>query len=70
MLFRSNAQSAADAIWGALRAVHERIIFAQERQQWARRVGDETEAALEQSRIDENEKLAELLRAAAGTHLS
>ncbi|MCA3187221.1 MULTISPECIES: chemotaxis protein CheB [unclassified Cupriavidus] len=66
----ANAQSAADAIWGALRAVHERIIFAQERQQWARRVGDETEAALEQSRIDENEKLAELLRAAAGTHLS
>lgn len=66
----ANAQGATDAIWGALRAVHERIIFAQERQQWARRVGNDADVALEQSRIDENEKLAELLRAAAGTHLS
>lgn len=66
----ANAQGTADAIWGALRAVHERIIFAQERQQWARRVGNHADVALEQSRIDENEKLADLLRAAAGTHMS
>ena len=52
------AQGADDAIWGAIRAVHERIIFARERQQWAERVGSAAEVAVEQARIDENKKLA------------
>lgn len=66
-LEEGNAQSTDDAIWGAIRAVHERIIFARERREWARRAGSEDEVALEQARIDENEKLADLLRAAAGS---
>ncbi|WP_175942562.1 chemotaxis protein CheB [Caballeronia sp. BCC1704] len=64
-LEEATAQTADHAIWSALRAVHERIIFARERQQWAQRVGSDTDVAVEQARIDENEKLAELLRAAA-----
>ncbi len=67
-LEEAGAQSTSDAIWGAIRAVHERMIFARERQQWAQRMGNEVDAALEQGRIEESEKLAELLHAAAGTH--
>ncbi|WP_250501219.1 chemotaxis protein CheB [Caballeronia sp. GAWG1-5s-s] len=67
-LEEATAQTADNAIWSALRAVHERIIFARERQQWAQRVGSDADVAVEQARIDENEKLAELLRAAASTH--
>lgn len=48
----------------AIRAVHERIIFARERQRWAQRAGSSDEVAREQTRIDENEKLADILRAA------
>ncbi|MDR5856578.1 chemotaxis protein CheB [Caballeronia sp. LZ062] len=64
----ATAQKADDAIWSALRAVHERIIFARERQQWAQRAGNEADVAVEQARIDENEKLADLLRSASGAH--
>ena len=67
-LEEASARTTDDALWGAIRAVHERIIYARERRQWAQRTGSETEVALEQARIDENEKLAELLRAAAGAH--
>jgi two-component system chemotaxis response regulator CheB len=66
-LDEAGAQSAEDAIWSAIRAVHERIIFARERQQWAERAGSMEDIALEQARIDENQKLADLLRAAVGT---
>ncbi|WP_374729950.1 chemotaxis protein CheB [Caballeronia temeraria] len=65
-LEEASAQGADDAIWGAIRAVHERMIFARERKQWAQRVGREVDVALEQARIQENERLVELLRAAAG----
>ncbi|WP_244851458.1 chemotaxis protein CheB [Caballeronia sp. SL2Y3] len=65
-LEEATAQTADNAIWSALRAVHERLIFARERQQWAERAGSDADVAVEQARIDENEKLAELLRAAAG----
>jgi two-component system, chemotaxis family, protein-glutamate methylesterase/glutaminase len=65
-LEEASAQETDRAIWGAIRAMRERMIFSRERQQWALRVGDETEVALEQARIEESEKLAELLRAAAG----
>ncbi|MEC5406108.1 chemotaxis protein CheB [Paraburkholderia sp. MPAMCS5] len=67
-LEEASAQGADDAIWGAIRAVHERIIFARERRHWAQRVGSDADVAVEQARIEENEKLAELLRAAAGVH--
>lgn len=66
----ANAQETSDAIWSALRAVHERIIFAQERRNWAKRTGNDLDAALEQTRIEENEKIAELLRAATGSQLA
>ena len=65
-LEEAGAERSEDAIWGAIRAVHERIIFAHERQKWAQRVGSDEDVALEQARIDENRKLAELLRAAVG----
>ncbi len=63
-LEEASEQSVDDAIWSAIRAVHERIIFARERQRWAERAGNDVEMALEQARIDENEKLAEILRSA------
>ncbi|RKU01077.1 chemotaxis protein CheB [Burkholderia sp. Nafp2/4-1b] len=62
----AEAQKAEDAIWGAIRAVHERMIFARERQEWARRTGNAEDVAIEQARIDENERLAEVLRNAVG----
>ncbi len=62
------AQATSDAIWSSIRAVHERIIFARERREWAQRIGNESEAAIEQARIAENELLAELLCSAAGSH--
>lgn len=65
-LDEAGAQNAEDAIWGALRAVQETMMFARERQQWACPVGSEDEIALEQVRIEENRKLADLLRAAVG----
>jgi two-component system chemotaxis response regulator CheB len=65
-LDEAGAQSSEDAIWSAIRAVHERMIFARERQQWAQRAGSEGDIAIEQARIDENQKLADLLRGAVG----
>ncbi|MDR5758493.1 chemotaxis protein CheB [Caballeronia sp. LZ035] len=56
-----------EAVWSAIRAVHERVIFAKERQRWAERAGDRDQIAIEQARIDEAERLAELLRAAMHT---
>ncbi|WP_175923014.1 chemotaxis protein CheB [Burkholderia latens] len=58
----AEARKAEDAIWAAIRAVHERMIFARERQEWARRTGNDKEVAIEQARIDENQKLADVLR--------
>ncbi|WP_250451521.1 chemotaxis protein CheB [Caballeronia sp. ATUFL_M2_KS44] len=55
-----------DGIWSAIRAVHERIILAQERRRWAEHAGSADDMAIEQTRIEENEKLVELLRAAIG----
>ncbi|WP_269505902.1 chemotaxis protein CheB [Burkholderia sp. IMCC1007] len=63
----AEAQEAEDAIWVAIRAVHERIIFARERQQWAQRTGNAEDVAIEQARIDENQRLADVLRNALGT---
>ncbi|WP_244816406.1 chemotaxis protein CheB [Caballeronia sp. Lep1P3] len=63
-LEEGSAKSTEDTIWAAIRAVHERIIFARERQRWAQRAGSSDEVAREQTRIDENEKLADILRAA------
>lgn len=60
----ANAQNADDAIWGAIRAVHERIILARERLAWARRASQHADAEREQLTIVENEKLVELLRPA------
>jgi two-component system chemotaxis response regulator CheB len=63
-LEEASEQSVDDSIWKAIRAVHERIIFARERRRWAERIGNSFEVAVEQARIDENEKLAEILRTA------
>ncbi|MFM0023521.1 hypothetical protein [Paraburkholderia azotifigens] len=46
-LDEAGAQNAEDAIWDALRAVQETMMFARERQQWACPVGSEDEIALE-----------------------
>ncbi|WP_321820201.1 MULTISPECIES: chemotaxis protein CheB [unclassified Burkholderia] len=62
----AQAQKAEDTIWAAIRAVHERMIFALERQKWARQSGNAEDVAIEQARIDENEQLAEVLRNAVG----
>jgi two-component system chemotaxis response regulator CheB len=62
----AEAQKTEDAIWVAIRAVHERMIFARERQEWARRTGNAKAVAIEQARIDENQKLADVLRNAVG----
>ncbi|HEF5152280.1 chemotaxis protein CheB [Burkholderia multivorans] len=58
----AEAQKAEDAIWVAIRAVNERMIFARERQEWARRTGNAEDEAIEQARIDENRQLADVLR--------
>ncbi len=68
-LEEGSAKSTENAIWAAIRAVHERIIFARERQHWAQRAGSVDEIAREQTRIDENERLADLLRTALRTPL-
>ena len=66
----AEARKAEDAIWGAIRAVHERMIFARERQEWARRTGNAEDVAIEQARIDENQRLADVLRNAVGTAIN
>lgn len=53
-----------DAIWTAIRAVNERVIFARERQKWAERIGDRKKVEVEQARIDEGAQLMDALRAA------
>lgn len=53
---------AEEAMWSAIRAVHERVIFAKERRRWAERAGNEEQIGVEQARIDEAERLADLLR--------
>jgi two-component system chemotaxis response regulator CheB len=50
------------AVWSAMRAVHERVIYAKERQRWAERAGNEDQIEVEQARIDEAERVVELLR--------
>jgi two-component system, chemotaxis family, protein-glutamate methylesterase/glutaminase len=49
-------------IWAAIRAVKERIIFARERQKWAERIGDHQQIGFEQVRIEDGQKLVEMLR--------
>ena len=51
-----------DAMWSAIRAVHERVIFARERQRWAERAGNQGQMEVERARIDEAERLVDLLR--------
>jgi two-component system, chemotaxis family, protein-glutamate methylesterase/glutaminase len=58
---------AEEAVWSAIRAVHERAICARERQRWAEREGDRHRMSVEQARIDEAERLSELLREAMHT---
>jgi two-component system, chemotaxis family, protein-glutamate methylesterase/glutaminase len=58
------AARSEEALWAAIRAVHERVIFARERQSWAERAGNEAQAALEKARIGEAEHLIHLLRQA------
>lgn len=65
-LDEAEKQKTEDALWAAIRAVHERMIFARERQEWARRAGNDKDVAIEQARIDENQKLADVLRNAVG----
>jgi two-component system, chemotaxis family, protein-glutamate methylesterase/glutaminase len=61
------ASRSEEALWSAIRAVHERVIFARERQRWAERAGDQDQIVIEQARIDEAERLAELLNATMRT---
>lgn len=65
-LEEGTAKRAEDGIWSAIRAVHERIILAEERRRWAEHAGSADDVAIEKTRIEENQKLAELLRAAVG----
>ncbi|SAK85623.1 chemotaxis protein CheB [Caballeronia catudaia] len=53
-----------EAVWSAIRAVHERVIFARERQRWAERAGNQEQIDIEQARIEEGERVADLLREA------
>ncbi|AQH02189.1 chemotaxis protein CheB [Burkholderia sp. KK1] len=55
---------AEEAVWSAIRAVHERVIFAMERQRWAERSGNQEQIEIEQARIEEAERVADLLREA------
>jgi two-component system chemotaxis response regulator CheB len=57
------AQRTEDALWKAIRAVNERMVFARERRQWAMHSGDPKAASIEEARIDEAETLVEVLRA-------
>jgi two-component system chemotaxis response regulator CheB len=66
-LERHNSRNSANAIWAAIRAVNERIIFARERQRWAMSTGDSAQIRVEQGRIEENEKLAAMLRGAVSS---
>ena len=58
------------AVWSAIRAVHERVIYARERQRWAERSGNQEQFDIERARIDEAERLADLLRDAMQATLS
>lgn len=58
------ASNSEEAVWSAIRAVHERVIFAKERQRWAERSGNADQIEIEQARIDEAQRLVELLREA------
>ncbi|WP_368623154.1 chemotaxis protein CheB [Paraburkholderia sp. BR13444] len=63
-------KAAENPLWAAIRAVNERIILAHERQHWARRVGDQQQAQIEQARVDEAEKLVQTLKAAISGAIS
>jgi two-component system, chemotaxis family, protein-glutamate methylesterase/glutaminase len=56
------ATRSEEAVWSAIRAMHERVIFAQERRRWAERSGNVAQIEIEQARIEEAERLVELLR--------
>lgn len=58
------------AIRAAIRAVHERVIFARERQRSAERTGDAAQIGVEQTRIEEAEKLIRMLRNAMSEELA
>lgn len=69
-LDEAKAHASTGAIWGAIRTVRERMIFAQERHLWAQRMGNVGDASLERARVEENERLVEILLTAAGPPLS
>ncbi len=46
------------------------MIFARERQEWARWTGNAEDVAIEHARIDENQRLVDVLRNALGTAMS
>lgn len=63
-LLNGREKAEEDAIWAAIRAVNERIVFARERQTWAERAGDWKQVEIEKARIDESARLIETLRRA------
>jgi two-component system, chemotaxis family, protein-glutamate methylesterase/glutaminase len=62
------AARSEEAVWSAMRAVHERVIFARERRGWAERSGNAAQVEIEQARIEEAERLVDLLRDAVQSH--
>jgi two-component system chemotaxis response regulator CheB len=50
-----------NALWSAIRAVNERVALARERHAWAMRMGDLKRISAEHARIEEGEKIAEML---------
>lgn len=51
-----------NAIWAAIRAANERMVFARERRTWAERVGNQQQVAIEQAHIDETTRVIETLK--------
>ncbi|MEM5436525.1 chemotaxis protein CheB [Paraburkholderia diazotrophica] len=64
------SKESENAIRAAIRAVHERVIFARERQRSAERTGDAALIGIEQARIEEGEKLIRMLRNAVSEELA
>ncbi|QYD70092.1 chemotaxis protein CheB [Paraburkholderia edwinii] len=61
-------RAAENAIWAAVRAVNERVILARERRDWATQTGDgQQQAAIEQARIDEGVRIAQVLKGLASS---
>jgi two-component system, chemotaxis family, protein-glutamate methylesterase/glutaminase len=56
------AARSEEAVWSAIRATQERVIYAKERQRWAERSGNTEQIDAERARIEEAERLVDLLR--------